>query len=108
MVVDDSTGWPVDLETWKSQGILLARNKYHRFFSKIHSSSEQEVVKPVPVSRMLMDFYLRIKMNLNCGIVFFFFLFGSESVLLLIKLYYMYRDENFRFEFSFFYTFYFS
>ena len=56
----------------KSQRILLATVEYRRSFFKIHSSVEQELVMPVHVSCMLMDFYLRIKMNLNCGIVFFF------------------------------------
>ena len=57
----------------KSQGILLARNEYRRGFSKIHVSGEQELVTPVHVACMLMDFNLRIKMNLNCRIVFFFY-----------------------------------
>ena len=42
------------------------------FFFKIHSSGEQELAMPVHLSCMLMDFYLTIKMNLNCEKVFFF------------------------------------
>ena len=52
----------------KSQGILLAQNEYRISFFKIHSSGEQELVKPVHESCMLMDFYLRLKKNL----IFFF------------------------------------
>ena len=61
-------------EIRKSQGILLARNEYHRSFFKIHSSGEQKLVTPVHISCMLMDFCLREKINLNCEIAFFFFL----------------------------------
>ena len=35
--------------SWKSQGILLARNEYRRSFFKIHSSGEQELVMPVRI-----------------------------------------------------------
>ena len=72
-------------EIQKSQGIFLARNKYRKSFFKIHYSGEQELVIPVHTSRMLIDFYLRLNMNLNCGKVFFFSLFRSKSVLLFIK-----------------------
>ena len=61
-------------EIRKSQGILLERNKYRQSFFKIHSSGEQDLVMPVHISSMLMDFYLRLKINLNCGIVFIFIL----------------------------------
>ena len=50
----------------RSQGILPVQNEHRRSFFKIHSSGEQDLVMPVHISSMLMDFYLRIKMNLNC------------------------------------------
>ena len=61
-------------EIGKSEGILFERNEYCQSIFKIHSSGEQELVEPVHMSCMLMDFYLRIKMNLNCGIVFSFWI----------------------------------
>ena len=126
------TGWPADLEfleTRKSQGTLWHLKKVRKFreirkiqgiltqsweksknftctkriVAEVFSRFIQVVNKNQ--SRLFMDFYLRIKVNLNCGTVFFF-LFGSESVLLLIKLYYICRDEVFRFKFSSFYLFY--
>ena len=73
------SGWPADLEfleTWKSQGILaqnwimsgnfICMKQILLKFFKIHSNGKQELVRPVHISSMLMDFYPRIKMNLNC------------------------------------------
>ena len=47
----------------KSRNLTCSKLILPKF--KIHSSCEQEL------TRMLMDFYLRIKMNLNCRIVSF-------------------------------------
>ena len=38
--------------------ILLARNEYRQSIFMINSNGEQELVTPVHVSLMLMDFYL--------------------------------------------------
>ena len=60
------------MRNWEKSGILLVRNECCRSCFKIHSSGEEDLVTPVHILRMLMDFWLMIKMNLNCGIDFFF------------------------------------
>ena len=115
------TGWPADLEfleTWKSQiilwylkkvrefheirksqGILLARNKYGRSLFKIHSSLFKWWTRVghacsyiTYAHQLLSQINNEFKLRSNLS-----FLFGSKSVLLLIKLYYICRDEFFRF-----------
>ena len=73
VVLEKSQG--ILTQNWEKSGNFTCMKRILIKFFKIQSSGEQELVIPVYVSHIFMDFYLRIKMNLNYGIVFFFLSF---------------------------------